>query len=567
MTGKPSPVARILNLVKLERKEIAAIYFYAILNGLILLAIPVGIQALIGFAQTTTASASIVVLIVLVVVSVFTAGILQIKQMQLTEKIQQKIFVRYSFEIAKKIPALKLSAVDNYYLPELINRFFDIVTLQKSLAKLLLAFPLAIIQIVFGLLLLTFYHPVFIAFGVLLILIIYGILYFSGTKGLQTSLQESTYKYKVAGWLEEMARIIRSVKFAKTTDFHLQKTDEHVTHYLNARTSHFKILELQFKTLIGFKTLVTTAMLVVGTYLLLNQQLNVGQFIAAEIVILTIIGSVEKLIGNLDSVYDVLTSVEKIEKITDKEIEESGSIKLQTPAGNGVSIALQQISFRYPGAITNTLNNISFNIAANEKVCIQGDEGSGKSTLLRLLTGSYSHFEGAVLINNIPVNNYDLQSLRLQTGVVISQQDIFEGTLMDNICMGLQEVNMQEVLSLCNKTGLTAFISTLKNGFDTPLFATGRKLPAHAVKKILLIRALINQPKLLLLEEPWIGLEEQNQQQIIKLLLTEMNNTTVIVITKDDAFATACDKTIILKQTGCLIINGNPQIPGGGEDL
>jgi ABC-type bacteriocin/lantibiotic exporter with double-glycine peptidase domain len=556
MTGKPSPVARILSLVKLERKEIAAIYFYAILNGLILLAIPVGIQALIGFAQTTTASASIVVLIVLIVVSVFIAGVLQIKQMQLTEKIQQKIFVRYSFEIANKIPALKLSGVDNYYLPELINRFFDIVTLQKSLAKLLLAFPLAIIQIVFGLLLLAFYHPVFIAFGVLLILIIYGILYFSGTKGLQTSLQESTYKYKVAGWLEEMARIIRSVKFAKTTDFHLQKTDEHVTDYLNARTNHFKILELQFKTLIGFKTLVTTAMLVVGTYLLLQQQLNVGQFIAAEIVILTIIGSVEKLISNLDSVYDVLTSVEKIEKITDKETETNGSILLPSNSNNGLSIALQQITFRYPNASTDTLNNISFTVAANEKVCIRGDEGSGKSTLLRLITGSYSNFDGAVLINDIPINNYNLMSLRLQTGVVISQQDIFEGTLMENICMGLEEVDLKEIVSLCNKTGLTNFISTLKNGFDTPLFATGRKLPGHAVKKILLVRALINQPKLLLLEEPWIGLEEHHQQQIKELLLTQLNSTTIIVITKDEAFAKACDKTIVLKKTGCEIIKG-----------
>lgn len=163
MTGSTSPVARILNLVKLERKEISAVYFYAILNGLILLAIPVGIQSLVGFAQTNTASASIIVLIILIVVSVFTAGVLQIKQMQLIEKIQQKIFVRYSFDIAQQIPQIQLSAVDNYYLPELLNRFFDIPNLQKSLAKLLLDFPLAIIQIIFGLLLLSFYHPVFIA--------------------------------------------------------------------------------------------------------------------------------------------------------------------------------------------------------------------------------------------------------------------------------------------------------------------------------------------------------------------------------------------------------------------
>jgi ABC-type bacteriocin/lantibiotic exporter with double-glycine peptidase domain len=554
MTGNPSPVARIFNLVKLEHKEISAVYFYAIMNGLILLAIPVGIQSLIGFAQTNTASASIVVLIVLIVTSVFIAGVLQIKQMQLTEKIQQKIFVRYSFNIAQKLPELKLSGVDQYYLPELINRFFDIGNLQKGLAKLLLDFPLAIIQIVFGLLLLAFYHPVFIAFGLLLLLVIWSILFYSGTKGLQKSIEESTHKYKAAGWLEEMARIIKSVKFSKSPDFFIQKMDGHVINYLDARTGHFKILELQFKTLVAFKTLVTTAMLVVGTYLLLNQQLNVGQFIASEIVILTIINSVEKLIGNLDSVYDVLTAIEKIEQITDKETETSGTLLLPS-TGKGVSITLQNTSFTYPNDTSPSLNNISFTINPNEKVCIRGDEGMGKSTLLRLLAGSYNNFEGAVLINDIPVNNYTLSSLRLQTGVVISQQDIFDGTLMENICMGLEGVNLEEILSLCKRTGLTEYISTLKNGFDTMLSATGRKLPGHAVKKILLVRALINQPKLLLLEEPWIGLEEQYQQQIKQLLLTGITSATVIVITKDGAFASACDKIIELRKDGCNIIN------------
>jgi ATP-binding cassette, subfamily B, bacterial len=561
MTGNPSPVARIFNLVKLEHKEISAVYFYAIMNGLILLAIPVGIQSLIGFAQTNTASASIVVLIVLIVTSVFIAGVLQIKQMQLTEKIQQKIFVRYSFSIAEKLPLLKLSGVDQYYLPELINRFFDIGNLQKGLAKLLLDFPLAIIQIVFGLLLLAFYHPVFIAFGLLLLLVIWSILYYSGTKGLQKSIEESTHKYKAAGWLEEMARIIKSVKFSKSPDFFIQKMDGHVINYLDARTGHFKILELQFKTLIAFKTLVTTAMLVVGTYLLLNQQLNVGQFIAAEIVILTIINSVEKLIGNLDSVYDVLTAIEKIEQITDKETETSGTLLLPS-TDKGVSITLQNTSFTYPNDTSPSLNNISFTINPNEKVCIRGDEGTGKSTLLRLLAGSYSNFEGTVLINDIPVNNYNIPSLRLQTGILIGQQDIFDGSLMENICMGLEDVNMQEILSLCKKTGLTEYISTLKNGFDAMLTATGRKLPGHAVKKILLVRALVNKPALLLMEEPWIGLEEQYQQQIKQLLLTGINSATIIVITKDEAFANACDKIIELKKDGCNIISRKTVMPG-----
>lgn len=553
MNGKPSPVNRIFNLVKLERKEITSIYFYAVMKGLILLSIPVGIQALIGFAQTSTTSSSIVLLIVLIVASVFVAGVMQVKQMQVIEKIQQKVYVRYSFAMANKVPNVKLSVTDFHYLPELMNRYFDIINLQKSLAKLLLEFPLAIIQIIFGLILLSFYHPAFIAFGSLLALIIWAILYFSGNRGLKASIEESTEKFRVSQWLEETARIARSIKFAKSSDFFINKTDENVIRYLQSRTKHYKILELQFKTLIGFKTLVTAAMLIVGSYLLLDQQINVGQFIAAEIVILTIISSVAKLITNLDSVYDVLTSVEKIESISELETEKSGTVMLPEN-GEGLSITLLHTSFCHSDNTTPVIKNVSFKISPNEKVCLRGDEGTGKSTLLRLIAGHYPEFEGSVLINDVPIKNYNLQSLRLHTGVVISLQEIFDGTLMENICMGLQNADLYEVQMLCDKVGLTEYLSTLKDGFDTYLSVSGNKLPGHAIKKILWIRALIHKPRLLLLEEPWAGLEEQYQKQIKQMLLSELTNTTVITITTDNEFALSCNKIIELEKEGCRVI-------------
>ncbi len=566
MPEKQSTSSRILKLLRLEKTEIGAIYFYAILNGLIQLAIPVGIQALIGFAQTNTASSSIVLLIVAVVASVLMAGVMQVKQMGLIEKIQQQLFVRYSFEIAEKLPSLKLTAIDNYYLPELANRFFDITTLQKSLAKLLLDFPLAIIQILFGLILLGFYHPIFIGFGVVLVAVIWLLMYLTGSKGMSTSIEESDYKYKVAAWFEEVARIPSSIKFSKSPLLNINRTDDNVTHYLKARTSHFRILQFQYKILIFFKVLVTAAMLIVGVILLLNQQLNVGQFIAAEIVILTIINSVEKLIGNLDSVYDVLTAVEKIEKITDKESEQYGTMPLE-PGENGLSVTLNGVSFSYPGASESLFSKLSFDVAAGERVCVQGEEGAGKSTLLRLLTGSYDNFDGAVLINQVPINNYNLPSLRLQTGIMISQQSIFEGTLWDNICMGLENVNRAELLQLCEKTGLNTFVANLKMGFDSMLYTSGRKLPANVVKKILLVRALINKPKLLLLEEPWAGLDTNSQFLIKKLLLDELRQCTIIIVTKDEEFAASCDKTIFLNHTGCNISYGNLSYPMGGEGL
>lgn len=548
MKHKVNPVSRILKLVTLEKKEISQIYFYAIIYGIIMLVIPVGIQALISFAQTATISTSVVLLVVFIVLSVFISGLLQVNQMRIIEKIQQKIFVRYGFGFAQKIPQLNLTAIDDYYLPELVNRFFDTLTLQKKIAKLLLDFPLAIVQIIFGLILLSFYHPVFIAFGLILVLVVYGILYFSGKRGLETSIEESTYKYKVVAWLQEMARIIRSVKFSKSAHFTLQKADAGITGYLQFRTEHFKVLLLQYKTLIGFKVLVTASMLSVGTFLMISQQLTVGQFIAAEIVILTILNSVEKLIVNLDSVYDVLTAVEKIEQVTDKESEKQGSILFNQQNEKGIAVTVKNLSFGYTGTDA-VIKNISLQALPGEKICISGSDGSGKSTLLRLLTGMYDDFEGTILFNDIPLKNYNLQQLRQKMGILVSQQDIFEGTLMENITMGLENPDMDELMYLCKATGLSDFLYTLKNGFDTQLNTNGRKLPGTVVRKILLVRALINKPALVLLEEPWHGLETQYQQQIKNLLLQEMKNTTMFIISNDGDFAAGCNKTIHLKNT------------------
>ncbi|MFN8250076.1 MAG: ATP-binding cassette domain-containing protein [Ferruginibacter sp.] len=556
MTNKVSPLSRIFKLLRAEGKEISSVYFFAIMNGLILLAIPVGIQALVGFALTNQVSASIIILIILIVLSVLASGIMQVKQMQIIEKIQQKIYVRYSFEISKRIPAMKLSAVDNYYLPELTNRFFDVVTLQKSLAKLMLDFPLAIIQILFGLILLAFYHPVFIAFGLVLSMTIIGILYFSGTKGLEKSIEESNYKYKTAAWLQEMARAIWSVKFIRSSYFLLHKTDEHVTAYLNARTEHFRILQIQFKALVVFKTIITSAMLIVGTLLLLNQQLNVGQFIAAEIVILTIISSVEKLIVRLDNVYDVLTSVEKLEQVIEKETETDGNIELPEVT-TGLSIKVQNLSFNYPTTSATILQGISFEVEPGEKICISGPEGSGKSTLLRLLAGCYDEFSGSILLNDVPLNNYNRFSLRKKMGVVLNGQDIIEASLFDNLTLGQEGVSLEEVRSLCNITGLTSYIQTLKQGFDTQLSSTGRKLPEHAAKKIVLVRALLNQPRLLLLEEPWAGLEKVYQDRIKEYLLTQEKQVSMIVVTSDESFINKCDKSVLISKTGTASVQKN----------
>jgi ATP-binding cassette subfamily B protein len=542
--SKISSFRKFLELLKYEKAEISAIYFYAVLYGLVELSVPLGIQSIISFVLGGAISTSLVLLILFVIVGVFVSGLLHVNQMKIIEKIQQQLFVRYSFQYANTIPNFNLRKVDGYYLPELVNRFFDTIPLQKSISKLLLDIPGASIQILFGLILLSFYHPVFIMFGMFLLFVLYLILRSTTGRGMETSLLESDYKYKVLGYLEELARVVTSFKFSKNKTHHLTKTDDYVVGYLTARTAHFKVLLFQYWALIAFKVLITSAMLIVGAYLLIDQQLNIGQFIAAEIVILMIISSVEKLILNLDKVYDVLTSVEKITKVTDTPTEKRGGQLLETRGG--IAISAENLSFAYEAG-DPLLKDVTFRIEKGEKVGILGAPGSGKSTLLRLLTGTFTDFGGHLHIENVPVHFYDLYSLRSQTGIMLHQQEVFQGTILENICMGNDQITIEELDSLADVTGLKPFINSKREGYSYQIQPAGQHLSSQIIKKILLMRALVGRPKLLLLEEPWNRIEQEYQQRIQHYLLNQTPDTTVIVVTADVQFTERCNKIFMLE--------------------
>ena len=537
-------VRSLFKILRLDKKDISSIYFFAILGGLIALTLPLGIQTIINFVTAGTLSTSIVVLIIIVVLGVFINGLVQVRQMQITEKVKQKIFTRYSLEFANKLPHLNIEKLDKYYLPELVNRYFDAPSLTKSLEKILLDVPAAIIQIVFGLILLSFYHPIFIGFGLFLIVILVIIVKYTSPQGLATSLKASDYKYAIASWLEEMARVIKSFKYSKDTDLHLKKADKLVSGYLDARTSHFKILLTQYWSLITFKIIITAAMLIVGSYLVIDNQINVGQFIAADIVIIAIMNSVEKLISSLDKVYDTLTSIQKLSKVIDSDIETSGTRELEA-LNKGVTIDFLDVNFSYD--TKQVLKNLSFKIQSGQLICLSGASGSGKSSVLRLLTGAFTNFTGTILIDNAPIGNYSLKSLRSQTGILLSQQDIFNGTLLENLTMGSAEISIDEVNKLSDRLNLKDFIKTYKDGYDAVLDTQGKKINANIRQEILLVRALLGKHRLLLLENPFNNLEPKEVVALMDYLQNE-NAATIIIISDDEKVKSKCDMVINLKQ-------------------
>jgi ABC-type bacteriocin/lantibiotic exporter with double-glycine peptidase domain len=299
----------------------------------------------------------------------------------------------------------------------------------------------------------------------------------------------------------------------------------------------------QFWSLVAFKIIITAAMLIVGVYLLLNQQINIGQFIAADIVILAVINSVEKLILTLDKAYDTLTAIEKLDKIKSAELESAGTDIIA--GSNGMKIDFKNVSFNYPNG-KNVLSEINLEVQPGEKVLIVGNSGSGKSTLLRLLTGTFTNFSGAIRINNIALGSYSIDSLRSSTGVLISQQDIFQGTIRDNITMGDKNISNEELYQLTKSTGLESFIGELEIGFDTDIDPAGKKLPVKIKQGILLARALFCRKTLLLLENPFDGLEV-NTIESVKEMMAKLENVTMLVTAGTNTHQEIFDKIIYLE--------------------
>ena len=540
-----SPWQRLVGLLKLERKAIKQVIYYAIFSGLVALTLPLGIQAIINLIQGAQVSTSWIVLVILVTVGVSFVGVLQLMQIRIIETIQQRIFTRASFEFTYRFPKIKMSELRHYYPPELANRFFDTLTIQKGLSKILVDVPAAVLQILFALILLSFYHPFFIAFGILLLLLIYVVFRYTAKKGMETSLQESKHKYRVAHWIQEVARTIVSFKLSGSTQLSIEKNDNLVEKYLEARESHFKILVIQFIQMIGFKVLVTAGLLIIGGLLVLNQEMNIGQFVAAEIIILLVINSVEKLILGLESFYDVLTSLEKMGQVVDKPLENQEGI--QPSFEEEFNLQLDDVSYLVPDREKHILNNVSLQIQPQSRVLVKGASGSGKSTLLRLISGVIEPTQGQIYINEFNIHNINLNYYRSHLGLSLADESLFEGTIRENITFGSKNTSDQQLLHIIKKVGLTAFIKENLNGLDTILYPEGKRTSFTVVKRIVLARAIISQPKLLILEDPLEHFEAKEAVEIIDFLTQQSNPWALIVVSTNDAWAKRCTQVITLQ--------------------
>jgi len=551
-----TPVARLFSLLREEKDQVYAIYFYAILNGIVTLSLPLGIQAILNFILGGRISTSWIILVVIVALGVAFGGFLQISQLQISEKLQQRIFSKAGLAFAYRLPKVKAEILHGQYPPEIVNRFFDVVSLQKGISKILIDFSTAFLQVFFGLLLLSFYHPTFILFGLGLSGILFLIFYFTGPKGMATALKESTYKYQTVYWLEEVGRTLTTFKLVGSTRLPIFKADKLIQKYVDFRTKHFSILIFQYKIMIVFKVLIVTSLLVSGSLLLINDQISIGQFVAAEVIIILVVNAVEKLILSLETVYDTLVSVEKIGHVMDLELEHSeDSEKIIVSKPEGLQFGLNRVTFQPQDASEPILKNVSINILPGTKVILNGKSGSGKSALLALLSGLYEEYEGEVSVNNLSIEMINLEKYREMVGDCLEAEQLFHGSIKENILVG-RDFDADQLEYILDLVDLKEYVYQLPEDLDTILQPEGKGLPRKLAQSILLARAFLGEPKAIIMENSLDHVTSSTLAKISDYLFK--GNWTLVMISNDEEILSRASQIITLDK-GVVAFDGNYQ--------
>lgn len=542
--GHASPVQRLLDLLWAERSDLWVVLVYAVGVGLLSLAVPVATAALVNTITFAVVLQPLVVLTVMVFGALAFDGVMRAMQVQVVEMIQRRVFVRATADLAQRLPRMRAETADIAHVPELVNRFFDVVTVQKAFATLLLDGLSVLLQALVGTLLLAFYHPLLLAFDVVLVLGIAFIIWPLGHRAIETSIGESRAKYAVAAWLEELARPGETFQGMGAARYARQRADALSGRYLAARADHFRIVLRQHVGTLAFRAIFSAALLGLGGLLVIQRGLTIGQLAAAELVVTSVVFGMTKLSKQLETAYDLAAAVDKLGHLADLPLERAGGAPVPVGSPRGARLSLRGVSFGYGGA--PVLCDAHLALDAGARAAVLGASGSGKSTLADLLVGRRAPAAGAVTLEGADLRELSLDALRAAVAVV-RDVALFEGTVAENIAVGRPEVDAARVREALTAVGLGDTVSALPAGVDTALMPGGAPLSMTQARRLMFARAIAGAPRLLVVDGALDALDDDAASELLAVLSAPDAPWTLLVLTHHASVAAACDTRLRLR--------------------
>lgn len=527
-------------LLALDRQDITVIVIYGVALGLLSLAVPIAVQSLVNTVAFGSLIQPLVVLTALLAVALIGAAILRALQIRIAEMLQRRLFVRIVMEIGARLPRVSAPALREANGPELLNRFFDVFTTQKSVTALLLGGVDAVLIALVGLLVLAFYHPVLLAFDLVLILGAILVLIPLGRKGTTTSIEESKAKYAVAGWLEEMARHPVSFKSAGGQELAYHQVESLAKGYLEKRDRHFRIVFRQVVGALTIEVVASVALLAMGGLLVIERQLSIGQLVAAELIVTAVVASIAKLGGKVETFYDLVAAVDKLGEILDLPLERSDGEALPPLPHSAGDLRLREAVVELDSGMESA--PISLEVRPGERVSLAGASERQTAGLVDAIFGLNPLTAGIVEVDGHDVRDLSLPELRRRVAVV-RDAEIFPGCVLDNLRAGNPDLSSEEAWDALGRVGLAETLKRLPDGLRTPLLRDGAPLSRSQTVALAIARALAGKPSILVLDRSLDRLGPREAARIANCV-SSAHDVSVVLVSDDPAVHQAAKRHI-----------------------
>ncbi len=467
--------------------RLAAVYGVAI--SLLSLATPISVQLLINNVANTALPAPLWTLAgLLLLLLLFVAGLSAMRFWIMA------LFERHAFaRVVSEVTTRAIHAQNPFFADQnrgdLFNRYFDLVVVQKAVPSLIIGGFTILLQSVVGLVVTSFYHPFFLAFNALLVVLVLAIWLLWSRGSIRSAVALSHAKHDAARWLESLGASNGFYKSSRHLDFAMDRSDAVTATYVERHRRYFRYSFAQTVAFLLLYAFASAALLALGGSLILRGELSIGQLVAAELILSGVFYGVSQLGWYLDTLYDLVASAEELSLLYAIPQEPTVAKAGEAPVDGAVQLAGVEIEHAC----------FDFALAAGEQLVTLSD-GSAERLLAMVLKRHLVPERGLVTVGGADMATFDTYRLRSEI-MVLDRPTIVEVTIREYLTLENDASVPGAVLDALTMVGLRNAIARLPLGLDTPLAASGFPLSIAEVIALKLAKALLVRPRVLMLSE------------------------------------------------------------------
>lgn len=526
------PAQRLIELLRLEWTDVFTLLAFALGVGLLSLVAPAAIEALVNTVAFGILLWPVFVLSAVMFALLVVAAALRALQTYVAECLQRRLFVRTALGFGDRLARTGIASFDGANRADIVNRFFEVTSGQKSIATLLVEGVGIIMMTLVGLIVLSFYHPFLLTFALVLAGLVVFMLLVLGIGGVRSSIAESYAKFDVAAWLEEVGRCPHTFRSGQGAVLSLERADQLADRYISARKRHFSIIWRQTLFALTLEAVGSTVLLGLGGWLVINRQLTLGQLVASELIVTLVLASLSKIGKYVEIFYDLQATLDKL-GILDRLPPEPAEGEVLAPHGPALGVLADLPG---PGGRLQRLA-----LEPGERVAIVGP--TGKTPLLETLALLRMPREGLLELDGIDARSLDRPASR-QCIAFVGRAEVFTGTLAENVRMGRSDVSAADVRQAFDAVGLSDRVARLPDGMQTHLTPDGQPLSNSELSRLAIARAIVSRPRLLLLDGTLDGLDFESCPELLDALFATSAPWTLVVVSARDEIRGRCGRVV-----------------------